>query len=54
MPDPRTVGVAIFRAADQAAAEALAAADPAVREGVMQAEVYPFEVYLVASSWATV
>ncbi len=52
MPDPRTFGVAIVRAANQAAAEAMMAADPAVREGVIQAEVYPFEVMLRPSSWA--
>jgi len=53
MPDPRTFGVAIVRAANQAAAEAMIEADPAVRENVIQADVYPFEVMLQPSSRAT-
>ena len=50
MPDPRTFGIAILRARNQAEAEAMVAADPAAEEGVILAEVYPFEVFLPASS----
>ena len=39
-----TLGILIFRAPDRAAAEALMAADAAVRAGVMRAKVYAFQV----------
>ncbi|MBY0111752.1 MAG: YciI family protein [Phycisphaerales bacterium] len=42
--DERTLGIAIFQAADEAAARALVAADPCVTRGVMSAELLPFRV----------
>lgn len=44
----RTFGIAIFEAVDSAAAAALMAADPAVRGGVMRAELFPFRIALMA------
>ncbi|MCR5878694.1 YciI family protein [Phenylobacterium sp. J367] len=37
--DPEGGGMAIVKAADMAAARALLAADPAIRDGIMKAEV---------------
>jgi uncharacterized protein YciI len=42
------MGIAVFEAADEAAARAIMAADPAVSEGVMTAEVFPFRISLMA------
>ncbi len=42
--DPGTFGIVIFRAASLAEAERLTADDPAVRAGVMRAELFPFRV----------
>ena len=44
----RTFGIANFQAVDSAAAAALMPADPAVREGVMAAELFPFRIALMA------
>lgn len=44
--DERSFGIVVFEAADEAAARALMEADPAVREGVMRAELFPFRVAL--------
>lgn len=44
---PETMGIAIFEAADEAAARAIMLADPAVREGVMSAELYPYRIALM-------
>ena len=52
--DERTLGLVIFRAANQEAADSLVAADPAVLEGVMSAEVIPFRVALLSDCWAIV
>jgi uncharacterized protein YciI len=49
--DPDTFGLVIFRADDEEAAVRLAAADPAVAEGVMAAEVHPFDVLLLSQTW---
>ncbi|MFC4159875.1 YciI family protein [Chitinimonas lacunae] len=46
--DERGFGIAVFRADDQAAAQAFAAADPAVAAGVVSVEVYPYRVALLA------
>lgn len=43
---PETVGLAVFSAASQEEAEAWAAQDPCVLQGVMTAEVMPFRVVL--------
>jgi uncharacterized protein YciI len=45
-PGERTFGIAIFAAADEAAARALMQADPAVASGLMTAELHPFNVVL--------
>ena len=42
--DERTLGIVIFRAEDREAAEQIAREDPAVRAGVMEAEVRAFRV----------
>ncbi len=44
----RTFGIVIFEAGDSAAAAALMAADPAVKGGVMGAELFPFNIALMA------
>ena len=45
---PETFGLVVFRAADEAGARSLMAGDPAVRDGVMTAELFPFRVALRA------
>lgn len=45
-PGDKTFGLAIFEAADEAAARAFMEGDPAVAAGLMTAEVYPFAVVL--------
>jgi uncharacterized protein YciI len=47
-PSERTFGIVIYKAADESAARALADADPAVRDGIMSAEVFPFRIALQA------
>ncbi len=42
--DERTFGIVIFYAADDAAAEAFAQADPAVADGVMSAQALPYSI----------
>ena len=42
----KTFGIAIFEAADEAAAQKFMEADPAVAAGVMIAELHPFSVVL--------
>lgn len=44
--DESTFGIAIFEAESLAAAEEIMRADPAVREGVMRAELFPYRVAL--------
>lgn len=44
--DESTFGIAIFEAESQTAAEEIMRADPAVREGVMRAELFPYRVAL--------
>jgi uncharacterized protein YciI len=44
----RTFGIVVFEAVDSAAAAALMAADPSVREGVMAVELFPFRIALMA------
>lgn len=41
---PETFGIAIYEAADEIEARAIMLADPAVAEGVMTAELYPYRV----------
>jgi uncharacterized protein len=46
--DERTFGISIFNAEDQAAAQAIMEADPAVREKVMSAELFPYKIAVFA------
>lgn len=48
--DADTLGLAIFRAESDAAAEAIMRADPAVQNGVMTARLYPYKIALLAKS----
>ena len=45
---PESFGIAVFEAADAAAAAAVVAGDPAVAGGVMTAARFPFRVALAA------
>jgi uncharacterized protein len=44
--DPSSFGIVIFRAASENEARALMLADPAVRDGVMRAELFPCRIAL--------
>ena len=46
---PETFGLVLFQAADEAAAHSIMRNDPAVRDGIMTAEVWPFRVALVGT-----
>lgn len=43
---PRTFGVAIFQAESDEQAQAIMNSDPAVRKGIMHAELFPFSIAL--------
>ncbi|HEX8491052.1 MAG TPA: YciI family protein [Chthoniobacterales bacterium] len=45
-PGDKTFGIAIFEAADEAAARAFMESDPAVVAGLMTAELHPFAIAL--------
>lgn len=42
--DEHTMGLVVFRAEDDTAARAVMEADPAVREGVMRATLFPYRI----------
>ena len=42
--DAHTFGIVVFEAPDAEAAQKIMANDPAVREGIMHAELYPYRV----------
>ena len=44
--DEHSFGLVVFTAASDDAAHALMSADPAVRQGVMRAELFPFRIAL--------
>lgn len=46
-PDPTGFGIVIFNAASEQAALALMRDDPAVRQGVMSAELFPYRIALL-------
>ena len=46
--DPSAFGIVIFEAESDQAALAIMQADPAVRAGVMRAELFPYRVALLA------
>ena len=48
--DESTFGIAIFEAEDEAAARAIMENDPAVKNGVMSATLYPYRVALMRKS----
>ena len=45
--DETTFGIVIFRAEDDASAQDLMTHDPAVKEGIMTAELFPYSVALI-------
>ncbi len=47
--DPSGFGIVIFRAVDDDDARALMNSDPAVRQGVIRAELFPYRIALWAS-----
>jgi uncharacterized protein len=44
---PDTFGIAVYRAENETVAREIMTQDPAVRKGVMRAELFPFKVSLV-------
>lgn len=51
--DEGTFGIVIFRMESEEEAQAFMEKDPAVRDGVMEAELFPFRLALLARSWHT-
>jgi uncharacterized protein YciI len=49
-PGDKTFGIAIFRAADEAAARAFVKADPLISAGLMNADLHPFAVALESAN----
>ena len=47
--DESSFGIIVFQAVDEAAAQTVMLNDPAVRQGVMRAELYPYRVALMAN-----
>ena len=43
---PDTIGLAVFLAKDEAEARSIMQSDPAVKEGVMRAELFPYRIAL--------
>lgn len=48
--DARTFGIVVFRAPTAERAEAVMQGDPAVKQGIMSAELFPFRVVLGSSA----
>ncbi len=48
--DESSFGIVIFRAVSDEDAEAIMRADPAVQQGVMRAELFPYRIALMASA----
>ncbi len=48
--DPDSMGIVVFNADDEAAAQAIVAHDPAVAGGVMSAKLFPYRVALIAEA----
>jgi uncharacterized protein len=46
--DPSSFGIIIFEADSEKAAQVIVAGDPAVSQGVMQAELFPYRIALMA------
>ena len=51
---PATWGIVVFTAPSLAEAEIVMRADPAVREGVMHCELFPYRVAVWSDSWKLV
>jgi uncharacterized protein len=51
---PRTFGIVIFQAGSEEQAQALMDSDPAVRQGIMRAELFPFRIALAGEVGAHV
>lgn len=49
--EPRGMGIAIFRAEDDAAAQEFANNDPAISGGVFQVEIMPYRVALLSETY---
>lgn len=49
--DETSFGLVVFRAPDEEAARGIMEADPAVRAGIMRAELFPYRVALSAAPW---
>jgi len=47
--DERTFGVVIFRASSEQAARSIMNNDPAVKNGIMRAELYPYRIAVMAT-----
>jgi len=45
--DPESMGIVIFRAESDTEAEAIVNSDPAVRQGVMTARLFPYRIALM-------
>jgi uncharacterized protein YciI len=50
---PETFGIAIFEAGDETAARRVMNADPAVAEGLMTAELFPYRVAVARDGWGS-
>ncbi len=50
--DPSSFGIVIFLASSEQEATSIMQADPAVAEGVMRAELFPYQASLVGKAWA--
>ena len=48
--DERAFGVVIFRASSEEAARGVMTNDPAVKNGIMRAELYPYRIAVMAKS----
>ena len=46
--DEQTFGVVIFRASSEEAARHIMSSDPAVKNGIMRAELYPYRIAVMA------
>lgn len=50
--DPSGFGIVVFRAGSRAEARRVMESDPAVREGIMRAELHPYRVAGLADTWS--
>lgn len=53
-PEPSTFGIVVLQAAGREAARIFMREDPAVREGIMEAELHPFRIACGAAALASV